>query len=75
MLPFKTQGDENGIHWVVEPHGREYVVAAYNGKTNEFNTAIYTCEFAPIAGIDVVDSNGIEAVLDKLIKEASCDGL
>lgn len=69
MLPFKTQGEENSVHWIVEPHGNKYIIAVYNEKKKEFKTNIYICKFAPICGLDIADTNGIESLLDSMIKE------
>lgn len=64
-------GEENGIKWFVDlnPSKGEWTVTVTNDvetKTESFHWA-----YEPRFGIDILDANQIESILDKFINELS----
>lgn len=63
-----TEGD---INWYVEQTDctefTEMKISAENTKTHKKATENYRLEYAPVFGLDIVDYNNIEDLLDKII--------
>lgn len=73
MVQRRTQGEENGVKWIVDPHGDVYIIVTHNTKTGEIRTKPYVCQHRPIFGLDVDDANEIERILAEMIVGAAED--
>lgn len=64
MSLLNRSAEENGVTWsVTHDGGKEFTVAVGEQSRS------YTCNYAPVFGLDISDIEGINALLDELFAE------
>ena len=66
------KGFENGVDWEVDKSKFDpVVIIVKNRNTGKGENVVYNCQYRPIFGYDISDTNEIERILDNLINKYS----
>lgn len=66
------KGFENGVDWEVDKSKFDpVVIIVKNRNTGNGERVVYNCQYKPIFGYDISDTNEIERILDNLINKYS----
>lgn len=64
------KGFENGVEWEVDKSKFDpVVIIVKNRNTGKGENVVYNCQYSPIFGYDISDTNEIERILDNLINK------
>lgn len=64
------KGFENGVDWEVDKSKFDpVVIIVKNRNTGKGENVVYNCQYRPIFGYDISDTNEIERILDNLINK------
>lgn len=64
------KGFENGVDWEVDKSKFDpVVIIVKNRNTGKGENVVYNCQYRPIFGYDISDTNEIEIILDNLINK------
>ena len=64
------KGFENGVDWEVDKSKFDpVVIIVKNRNTGKGENVVYNCQYRPIFGYDISDTNEIERILDSLINK------
>ena len=64
------KGFENGVDWEIDMSKFDPVfIIVKNRSTGKGENVIYNCQYRPIFGYDISDTNEINIILDNLINK------
>jgi hypothetical protein len=66
------KGFENGVDWEVDKSKFDpIIIIVKNRNTGNGEKVVYNCQYRPIFGYDISDTNEVEIILDNLINKYS----
>ena len=70
-----TKGTEHGVEWEIDATKFDPVIISVKSiKTGKEEKEIYKCQYKPIFGYDVCDTQEVNKILDDLIVKYADDG-